>query len=149
MLSVAETDPEVFPEAVTELLRAGQSVRFSAAGNSMHPTIQRGDLLIIEPCHPRDLAVGDIILYKDGRRLFAHRIIRIQSPRSGACGATRFVLRGDFRFHPDPPVTASQILGKIISVERKKQALSPYGCGKRLLAGAYRMASYLKSYLPT
>ena len=175
---------EIFSETVADLLQSGRSVRFSAPGNSMHPTIKQGDMLIIEPCDPADLSVGNIALYKDGDRLFAHRIIRIYTQKGhepSACPChedraskavspllesccrqdapkvqrstkrndLRFVLRGDFRPNPDPPVTAPQILGKVVSVERNKRLLSPYSSGKRLFAGAYRLASQLKSQLPT
>jgi hypothetical protein len=174
--------PALFPRAAEGLLRNGQPIRFKAAGNSMHPTIRQGDTLIVEPCNPTLLAVGDIVLFKDAGRLFAHRIIRIThaasragSPllkfrlwldapkaeipaRGSSMGASqvqrsakgeglRFVLRGDFRSTADAPIRASQILGKVVAVDRNQKIRSPYGYGKQFFARTYRFSSRLKSIL--
>ena len=72
----------VLPLAAEELLNIKQSIRFTAAGNSMHPTIKQGDTLIIEPCDPQHLSIGDIVLFNDNERLLAHRIISIK-PNTG------------------------------------------------------------------
>lgn len=172
----------VFPHAAEILLKKGQPIRFRAAGNSMHPTLRQGDTLIVEPCNPTLLAVGDIVLFKDAGRLFAHRIIRIthsasraggpllksrlrldapeaeipekessidasQAQRSAKREGLRYVPRGDFRSTADPPIRASQILGKVVAVDRHQRIRSPYGYGKQFFARTYRFSSRLKSIL--
>ena len=180
------------------LLGEGRSVRFRAAGNSMHPTIKQGDTLIIEPCRPANLSRGDIVLFKQDSRLVAHRLVGIElNPGADAASAIRtpdptlvgetqrlksccsqdalpapssrgrrtarapeahsrterrelrFVLRGDFRTTPDPPVPASQILGKVVAIERNQKIRSPYGYAKQLYARSYRLSSRIKSVLLT
>ncbi len=46
-----------------ELLRNGQSVRFSAPGRSMYPTIREGEPITVQPVSPSAVQKGDIILY--------------------------------------------------------------------------------------
>ena len=162
----------------------------------MHPTIQQGDTLIIEPCDPIYLSIGDIILFKQDDRLVAHRIVciefnpdpdtksvindtelayRAESPllksrlwrdapkaeipgKESSMGAPeaqrstkheqlRFVLRGDFRSNPDPPILASTILGKVVAIMRQRKIRSPYGYGKQLYARTYRISSQINSFL--
>lgn len=45
--------------------------------NSMEPTIEAGDTVLIKKCDFDDIKVGDIIVYNDGDRYIIHTVVRI------------------------------------------------------------------------
>jgi signal peptidase I len=108
----------MFLDASHELLRAGYSVRFCAGGRSMFPTIHDGEMITVEPVAPADVKRNDIILYRFQNRLrqgvMAHRVIGIER----TAGALQFILRGDGMAQCDAPIAETDILGRVIAVER-------------------------------
>ena len=163
----------VFCSTAAELLQSGNGVRFSAPGYSMHPIIMPSDVLHVAPIRAEELFIGDIALYRAGDRIIAHRVVRIQKgevDRNGHFGPFAFsasrtagpplkarstapqaqrsslihiTLKGDACSTPDPPVTAEQILGKVISVERQGRHIDPYRLSCTLYSLAYRFLSRL------
>lgn len=123
----------LFLKLVGELLSVGNRVRFRANGKSMHPTIKDGEMVTVEPVEPSDVRQGDIILYRNHQSLVAHRVVAIAGARgkgSALCpppSAFRphslFFLRGDALPSYDNPVETSQILGKVVSVERDGRSI--------------------------
>ena len=74
---------------------------------SMRPTLDVGDLVIIERVDPSKIRKGDIIEYRVGRMSIVHRVVEIK--KEG------FVTKGDANRYPDPdPVHPDQIRGKVI-----------------------------------
>lgn len=71
----------------------------------MRPWIWPGGRLWVRRCGVDDLAVGDIAVWFDGRRLLSHRVVRL-----GVHG--QFVTRGDLRLQNDDATNAHQLLGK-------------------------------------
>ena len=118
---------------VAELLARGRDARFCAPGGSMRPTIRGGETLIAAPAAPGAIARGEIILFRRGTRLVAHRVVRIGA---GADGAPRFLTRGDAASGPDLPVRAEDVLGRIVAVERKgaRVDLTAHGAWRGRLA---------------
>jgi hypothetical protein len=104
-----------FIDTVEAVLRAGHSVRFRAAGWSMHPTIRNGEIITIAPFGRSPIQPGDVVLYRRGRVAIAHRVIRV---RSSARGSLEFVVRGDAADFYDRPITCDQVLGRVRAVER-------------------------------
>ena len=131
---------------VIDSLKNGRSVRFRAPGCSMAPLIRSNDTLIVEPVAPAAVFTGDIVLYRSGAGLTAHRVVGTPSP-AGKEGDGCFLLKGDAGFRPDPPVAASAVLGRVVAVERGGRRIDPYRCLPRLFAGLRRFASRLKSRL--
>lgn len=78
----------------------------------MLPSIWPGDIIHVEAARPESLEPGDIVLYRHGPRLFAHRLL--QSPAGKKLNL--FVTRGDALPSPDPPVSSSDILGRVTSI---------------------------------
>ncbi len=113
----------LFTDVTIGLLRQGYGVRFYAKGWSMHPTIRDGELITVEPVIPSQVKRRDILLHYNGRRVIAHRVVRMAkrmsllNPQTAAIDAS-FVLRGDASSTCDGPVDADQILGKVVTVER-------------------------------
>jgi len=51
----------LFIDVSIELLRRGQSVRFQAPGQSMHPAIREGETITVAPVAPFNIKRGDIL----------------------------------------------------------------------------------------
>lgn len=106
-----------------ELLRNGQSVRFSAPGRSMYPTIREGEPITVQPVSPSAVQKGDIILYRWRQGVIAHRIVGIENPNGESA---RFVLRGDASGACAESVKPEQILGKVVAVDRGGRRIDLY-----------------------
>lgn len=111
-----------FIDVVTDLLRRGHSVRFRARGGSMYPTIREGEAMTVAPVEPAAIRRGDVILYRSGQGVIAHRVAGVER---GADGALVFVPRGDASTSLDEPVEKSALLGRVVAVERDGRALNP------------------------
>jgi signal peptidase I len=114
----------VFLDLSRELLRRGYSVRFRPKGFSMHPTIRDGEAVTVAPTTAHAIKRGDILLYQTKRGVTAHRVVEI---RERGQSAAVFILRGDSLASCDAPVRGEQILGKVISVERKGREVNLTG----------------------
>ncbi len=97
------------------LLGQGYNVRFSAPGTSMGPTIRDGETITVAPTVPSEIRRGDIVAYRRGYHVVAHRVVRVERHNE----SPMFLMRGDAATSSDPPVTREQILGKVVSVERR------------------------------
>lgn len=71
---------------------------------SMEPALSVGDLLIV--WESDDYAVGDTVVYQDGRSAVVHRIIAIDGDQITA--------KGDANNTPDEPFPRARICGKVI-----------------------------------
>jgi signal peptidase I len=67
----------MFKELVTDLLKDGYKVSFSAPGHSMYPTILANESVLVEPVEPLTVHKGDIILYRSNGSLIAHRVLGV------------------------------------------------------------------------
>jgi signal peptidase I len=150
-------NPTKFEQACVELLREGYLVKFRAPGDSMYPTICDGDLITVEPIKPSDVSAGDIILYRREYGVVAHRVMRIhklggENSRCAPKGSRdrfssetlQFLLRGDAAIGDDDPIRASQILGKVVSIERNGRRLDPQRLRTRLHIITRRFVSSLR-----
>jgi len=113
--------PEVFEcqstdlyDLANELVAAGASFRFTARGGSMYPFVREGDVLQVAPASFCELGIGDIVFYRSGDRLLAHRVIGFVSEAD----QVRIRARGDGFLQEDPPVSASELVGRIETIYR-------------------------------
>ncbi|MCO5191195.1 MAG: signal peptidase I [Anaerolineae bacterium] len=82
-------------------------------GNSMKPLLHEGDVVRIE--HGlRDIRRGDILVFRQHGGLVVHRCLR----RAGDRAAPLFITKGDNVRHLDAPVAASDVLGRVLSMQR-------------------------------
>jgi hypothetical protein len=95
-----------------EVLRKTGTLRLSAFGYSMLPTLYPGDILTIKRETLGAIQAGNVVLYERDGRFFIHRNLRSVQRSS----ETALVTRGDSMPHPDEPVVASELLGKVISI---------------------------------
>lgn len=81
-----------------------------AAGQSMSPHIQRGDLVILRNVEASEVSVGDVVQYRLGEASVLHRVV---GTRQAPTGAPLFITRGDANDIADPqPVRPEQLMGK-------------------------------------
>ena len=115
------TNSKVFTAIVDSLLADGLSVRFRAGGRSMLPTVRDGDCVTVAPVDPRAVAVGDVLFCRTWRGPVAHRVASIGARQRDA-RPRLFTLRGDASLGNDRPVAASDVIGRVISVDRGGRA---------------------------
>lgn len=129
-------------EVSAELLTRGYGVRFHATGSSMHPTIRDGEPITVVVTEPSEISRGDIVLYRRGRCVIAHRVVAIARD---AEGGQIFVCRGDAADAADAPVWPQQILGQVVAVDRARRRIGltgPWARGRQWLrAAASRVAA--------
>jgi len=93
-----------------DLLNRFGEARFHVSGSSMLPSVRPGDILTVRQCDARDARVGDIALFTRHSRLFTHRVV--------AHSGGSLVTQGDAIPTPDPVVTESEFLARVVSVNR-------------------------------
>ena len=98
-------------ELAAAAIRSFGELRLRVTGSSMLPAVRPNDVLLIRRCRSEEAGPGDIVLYLRQRRLFAHRVIS----RSAAL----LVTQGDGLAEPDLPLTANELLGKVIRIMRR------------------------------
>ena len=130
-----------FLDVSRELLARGVHVRFRADGSSMYPTIRDTETITVASTEASAIRRGDIVLYRQGHGVIAHRVRRIESLPDG--GRT-FVLRGDAADSDDAPIGAEQILGKVLFVDRASRRVALAGRWARLRQAVRASASRLK-----
>ena len=108
-------------ELAGEVLRASGRLRLRVTGWSMLPAIFPGDTLLIERANSESVGKGDIILFQRDRRMFVHRV----SGKFGCDRDLQIVTQGDGMPNPDPPVSSSQLLGRVSFVVRDGRCTEP------------------------
>ncbi len=78
--------------------------------DSMEPTIRAHSLILARPVDAGRVQTGDIIVYRRSVFLVVHRVIKVEETHCGK----RYLLQGDNADQEDPPVSASQILYRVI-----------------------------------
>jgi hypothetical protein len=111
-------EPDYFTDVCADLLQHGCCVRFRADGHSMAPTIRPGETLIVEPLGAAAPRPGDILLYRWGAGVRAHRLLRIDRTSSAS-----LVTQGDALDSPDAPVPTDLVIGRVRAVERHRRTV--------------------------
>ena len=90
-------------------------------GQSMHPTLQDGDRITIEPVPPEALRRGDVVYCHDGQQGVVHRLHAARRAADGWLLQTR----GDCRQRPDPPwmVERLPLFGRVTAARRTGRAV--------------------------
>jgi len=96
----------------SEVVRTFGKVRLRVFGTSMLPSILPGDLISVQRAGLSGISSGEIVLYSREGRLFAHRVVG----RAGSREDPRLITRGDRLSHNDPPVSSSELLGRVTSI---------------------------------
>jgi signal peptidase I len=107
-----------------DILYHGKETVFRYRGKSMHPTLKEGMNICAEEVPVSSVRRGDIILYKSGSSLAAHRVIKIL--KEGA--KTIFVTKGDNHAYVDADLIPESGL-----IARVKAAFSESEPGRDVL----------------
>ncbi|MBP5546807.1 MAG: VanZ family protein [Bacteroidales bacterium] len=103
-----KVDNETYFALVEEHLAAGGQVKIPLVGTSMRPTLLAGDVIVLEKA--KDVAVGDVVLFRHERRHLLHRVVAIDGDRytmqGDNCAACETARRED-------------IVAKMVAVEKK------------------------------
>lgn len=108
------SDSERLEQLCTACLQAGLEVQMRATGQSMQPAIDDGARIRIRAIDPAEVRPGDVILYRKGRGVIAHRVVALIRRHRKLVG---FTTRGDASSTCDAPVSTGQVLGKVVTVE--------------------------------
>ena len=79
---------------------------FEVATASMYPTIEIGDVVIVEITN--DVEKNDIIVYIDGESIITHRLIEKNE--------NELIAKGDANNSEDKPINKNMVLGKVIKI---------------------------------
>jgi hypothetical protein len=104
-------------DLAAEVLRESGSLRLRATGSSMLPSIWPGDVLIIQKRELEQIAAGETAVFFPGGRMTAHRVVSHHG--------NFLVTQGDSVPQPDAPVTAENLLGVVVSIERGGKLFAP------------------------
>jgi hypothetical protein len=96
---------------------AGGDVSLMVRGASMLPAVWPGDVVTVRRCEFADLQPSQIALFHRDGKLTAHRIQKISN--------NEIITRGDALACFDPPVRASEIVGRVESIYRNGRKFSP------------------------
>lgn len=97
----------------------------------MAPTIRPGSHVMIRRTGLDEIQCGDIVLVRTGSGLRLHRLVS----RINAADGVLLITRGDNDMEPDPPVSASQLLGIFAGLEKAPRF---WGRVSHLLACLFR-----------
>lgn len=79
---------------------------FEVATGSMNPTIQIGDVIIVNIT--KQVEENDIIVYKEGKSIITHRLIKKKD--------NELIAKGDANNSEDKPIQESMILGEVVKI---------------------------------
>jgi signal peptidase I len=104
-----------------EMLCGHGIVRLELKGTSMLPSLWPADLLTVECVAHDEITPGDIVLISRDNRFFTHRLIGRRQDQ----GRILWITRGDAVPQNDPPVAASELLGRVVGVRRGNRIFVP------------------------
>ncbi len=95
---------------------------FNIVSESMEPTLEINDVVVVQKCAPSQLKKGDIITFRQDERTISHRILNVIKEKDNI----KFETKGDNNEIPDPElVEAGQVFGKVIfKIKKVGKAIS-------------------------
>lgn len=103
-----------------EVIRKFGAIRLRVFGTSMVPSILPGDLIHVRRAGPLEISAGEVVLFIQNGRLFAHRVVgrKVSTLPSGMAGEPVLITRGDRLLQDDAPVSSAELLGRVVSIDR-------------------------------
>ncbi|MDF1514097.1 MAG: S24/S26 family peptidase, partial [Anaerolineae bacterium] len=113
--------------------------KFRVSGNSMLPTIQPGDEVIVSPVDRQPLRPGDLVVISTGQSVYVHRFLYKTDQD--------YVTKGDNNHTPDPLWRQEVMKGLVLEVWRDNQCIytrTPDSIKRnRLLASKHRLTGFI------
>lgn len=94
---------------VAEVAGGFGEVRLKVTGASMIPALWPGDVITVKP-DAAESQPGQVVLYRRGGKLVAHRVVRAENGL--------IVTRGDAISQNDPLIRGADIVGRVVAVVR-------------------------------
>jgi signal peptidase I len=107
---------------LAESVRIWGGIQLPSVGTSMVPSIQPGDVLSIQLVDPKEVSLGDVVVYEREGVLIVHRVVGIFAAPS----EPYLVTRGDRSLRDDAPIRTGELLGRVVSIERKNRRVNVY-----------------------
>jgi len=124
-------------ELVFEQARTAGEVRLRVSGGSMLPALWPGDVVSVRPCSIAELRPGQILLFGQHQKLTVHRVVQV--------AGDYLIARGDSLPCADPPVTESELVGQVVSIERRGRRIDPEpSLSRRVIAAILQHSSPLR-----
>lgn len=102
-----------------ELFEQGKSVRFKVQGWSMRPFVRNGDLVTVSPVENSPVKMGDVVFYSTGEnKVIVHRVVGKYEKNNKA----NMLIKGDACFGLPDRVDSTNVLGKVVAIERNGHA---------------------------
>lgn len=115
--------PESYLAVALDLLReSGQAQWLPVTGRSMMPLIWPGDEVLVS-ADWQPAARGDMLTFVQDGQLNTHRLLKM----TNVGGQMVYTTKGDNLWQPDPPLTATAVIGRVIAVRRGKKVWSENG----------------------
>jgi hypothetical protein len=103
-------------EVARHILQEGYGVLLKTRGHSMVPIIRSDGLIQVEPARPEDLLLGDIVVYRRGDQVVAHRLVAKRQEEN-----LRLFTRGDtFSWQSREEIRPEQVLGRVTVVQNRR-----------------------------
>jgi signal peptidase I len=115
--AVADDTHAIKCELAAETLCFSGQLRLRVSGWSMFPSVRPGDVLMIRRAGLEDICEGDIVLFRRQRRLFVHRVVKIDGCET--------VTRGDAMPAADDAIGKENLLGKVAFILRDGRCMEP------------------------
>ncbi|HNW99196.1 MAG TPA: signal peptidase I [Bacteroidales bacterium] len=102
-------------ELTNYFLNSNQTVKGRVGGYSMYPLLRNGFEIIVNKCSINDIIPGDIVVFKRGPKLVAHRALK----KNIYNNKTILTTKGDSCRNTDEPITEENFCGKVIFFIKK------------------------------
>ena len=142
-----QTEGKIMFEAlyplISESIERGESFRFTAFGQSMHPFIRGGkDRVCLSPLN-KDIEKYDVIFYRRKNGMFVlHRVIGMKSDT--------FTLCGDNQYSIEEGIEPDQVIASLTEIERNGKTIRLNSLSHRLWCYSLfmrRFCLHVKSYI--
>lgn len=104
-------------ELIKKYLQVNHQMELFTFGNSMYPTIKKGDKIIVQNIDDA-IILDDIVLFFEENdtknTLIAHRVI-------GIIDGKFYIIKGDNNNYSDRPIRRTKIIGKVIGIVHSKE----------------------------
>lgn len=117
MVRLLECQGTELYELGKDLVTSGISFRCEVRGWSMYPSIKDGDVVQIAPVRIGEIDVGEVVFFRSGDRLLAHRVTGYVWNEQGVL----LKARGDGFRQEDPPIDEADLLGRVEIVYRRQR----------------------------
>jgi signal peptidase I len=111
-------DTKVYQAAARDAWRTDGAtgwLRLTVTSDSMRPLLRAGDSVVVRPIDPYALRPGEVIVAQRGGEWITHRLVVVDE--------RGWHMHGDNTRYGDEVASASEIVGRVIAIERGAQTI--------------------------